>query len=231
MPYAAKAIIEHEFNIDHIDIWITFRLPMKICSDPINNPTVFDVKPPDEKWIVELDGIETAISESNWLDEFTMHLLIENAAASPDELLVSYDGPDINLRTSWDKQWEPWVEILSTDLSFTLWQTGMIILWSGSIATIPNGWSLCDGNNGTPNLQNKFVIAAGDTYAVDATGGSLTHNHTFVGNTHQHVLNAGSGVAAGPNLSQSTDAQAVSGSVQNKSAIQPYYALAYIMKL
>ena len=60
---------------------------------------------------------------------------------------------------------------------------GMIMLWSGSIGSIPAGWALCNGSNGTPDLRDRFVVAAGSTYAVGATGGSadaivVTHNHT-----------------------------------------------------
>jgi hypothetical protein len=60
---------------------------------------------------------------------------------------------------------------------------GVIVLWSGSIGSIPAGWVLCNGSNGTPDLRNRFIVGAGSTYAVDATGGSadaivVTHNHT-----------------------------------------------------
>jgi hypothetical protein len=60
---------------------------------------------------------------------------------------------------------------------------GMIMLWSGSSATIPTGWLLCDGTNSTPDLRNRFVVGATSTYAVGATGGSanaivVSHNHT-----------------------------------------------------
>lgn len=60
---------------------------------------------------------------------------------------------------------------------------GMIMLWSGSSATIPTGWLLCDGNNSTPDLRNRFVVGATSTYAVGATGGSadaivVSHTHT-----------------------------------------------------
>ena len=77
---------------------------------------------------------------------------------------------------------------------------GVILLWSGSIASIPSGWNLCDGTNGTPDLRNRFVVAAGDTYAVGATGGadSVTLDasqmpaHTHTGTTasdgsHNHT--------------------------------------------
>jgi microcystin-dependent protein len=64
---------------------------------------------------------------------------------------------------------------------------GGIIMWSGSVASIPTGWSLCNGANGTPNLQDKFIVGAGSGYGVGATGGDATvelqitqipsHNH------------------------------------------------------
>jgi microcystin-dependent protein len=60
---------------------------------------------------------------------------------------------------------------------------GGIIMWSGSIGTIPAKWQLCDGTNGTPDLRNRFIVGAGSTYAVNATGGSadaivVSHTHT-----------------------------------------------------
>ena len=59
---------------------------------------------------------------------------------------------------------------------------GGIIMWSGATNNIPSGWALCDGSNGTPNLQDKFLVGAGSGYAVGATGGSadavvVQHNH------------------------------------------------------
>ena len=60
--------------------------------------------------------------------------------------------------------------------------TGGIILWSGAANAIPTGWVLCDGQNSTPDLRNRFVVGAGDSYAVDATGGSA--DATLVSHTH-----------------------------------------------
>ena len=83
--------------------------------------------------------------------------------------------------------------------------TGAIMMWSGASTAIPTGWVLCDGTNSTPDLRNRFVIGAGDTYAVGTTGGSST------------TTQAGD-VEAGPQATVST------------SALPPYYALCYIMK-
>lgn len=73
---------------------------------------------------------------------------------------------------------------------------GCILLWSGAANSIPGGWALCNGSNGTPDLRNRFVVGAGSTYAVGATGGADTvalttaqmpsHNHTFTGKSHTH---------------------------------------------
>jgi len=101
--------------------------------------------------------------------------------------------------------------------------TGMIMLWSGSTGSIPSGWVICDGNNSTPDLRNRFVVGAGDTYSVDATGGSAdatlpTHTHTATSSVtdpgHFHLSAQGvefpqygeSGSVNGPN-GQRTDGQ------------------------
>tara|TARA_B110000879_G_scaffold55022_1_gene77743 strand:+ start:64 stop:804 length:741 start_codon:yes stop_codon:yes gene_type:complete len=69
--------------------------------------------------------------------------------------------------------------------------SGGIIMWSGSVGSIPTGWVLCNGSNGSPDLRNRFVVGAGSTYAVNDTGGtdsvSLStanlpaHSHSFSG--------------------------------------------------
>ena len=76
--------------------------------------------------------------------------------------------------------------------------TGMIILWYGNTGNVPNGFALCDGNNGTPDLRNRFVVGAGDTYNPDSTGGSSsitlsesqlpshTHTASVTDPGHQH---------------------------------------------
>lgn len=68
-----------------------------------------------------------------------------------------------------------------------LFPVGGIIAWSGAINTIPAGWVLCDGANGTPDLRNRFIVGAGSTYAVGATGGatSVTSSSTSISLTIQ----------------------------------------------
>jgi microcystin-dependent protein len=130
--------------------------------------------------------------------------------------------------------------------------SGMIMLWSGSVASIPSGWLLCDGSNSTPDLRNRFVVGAGSTYSVGGTGGSadaiiVSHSHTINDSGHSHEV--GENVARPVTGSGSIygTPEGVAGSVSTLSAVTgisinstgssgtnanlpPYYALCYIMK-
>ena len=107
--------------------------------------------------------------------------------------------------------------------------TGCICMWHGSIATIPTGYALCDGNNGTPDLRDKFIVGAGNTYAVAATGGKSTHTLTVSElPTSVWYSPGGGGSSAIPNAGATTAFTCGGGAHENKP---PYYALAYIMKL
>ena len=130
--------------------------------------------------------------------------------------------------------------------------TGMIMMWSGSIVSIPTGWLICDGTNSTPDLRDRFVVGAGTTYAVNATGGSAnavvpSHTHTATDSGHTHLYSTpqtylqpqqngqnqsnpfsptngttGTGYA---NITVST-----TGVSPTNANLPPYLALAYIMK-
>jgi microcystin-dependent protein len=62
-------------------------------------------------------------------------------------------------------------------------------MWSGSTASVPSGWALCDGTNGTPDLRDRFIVGAGNSYAPGAVGGAnsvtLTQAQMPV---HQHTV-------------------------------------------
>ena len=69
---------------------------------------------------------------------------------------------------------------------------GVILMWSGSVATIPVGWALCDGTGGTPDLRDKFIVGAGTggSYGVGDTGGATSATSTAAG-AHDHSGNTG----------------------------------------
>jgi microcystin-dependent protein len=134
--------------------------------------------------------------------------------------------------------------------TLTAFVSGMIMLWSGSVATIPSGWLLCDGSNSTPDLRSRFVVGAGSTYAVGATGGSadaivVSHTHTINDSGHAHTFingaqtpfggSGGGGVYADSRLVSTNTATTgitvnSAGSSGTNANLPPYYALAYIMK-
>jgi hypothetical protein len=94
---------------------------------------------------------------------------------------------------------------------------GLITMWSGSIASIPGGWALCNGASGTPDLRDRFILGAGGTRAVATTGGSadaiaVAHTHTYSATTgnqsadHTHAFSATTGgQSANHSHSGSTD--------------------------
>jgi len=136
--------------------------------------------------------------------------------------------------------------------------SGLIAIWSGSLGSIPSGWVICDGTNSTPDLRNSFILGAGNTYAVGATGGSTdaivvshTHTATVTDPGHLHSIN-GAFDTASPNngipvvgrgsvgyptafntLTATTGitvANATAGVSGSGANMPPYYALAFIMK-
>lgn len=108
---------------------------------------------------------------------------------------------------------------------------GTILLWYGAVADIPSGYQLCDGTNGTPDLRNSFLVGAGDTYAVGATGGATTHTHVFSGNGHTHSIDFGGELAAGVDYAAETTPSSAVGTTDAGDSLPPYYALCYIMRV
>jgi hypothetical protein len=72
--------------------------------------------------------------------------------------------------------------IATTEFVHNILPKGIVLMWSGSIASIPSGWGLCNGSTyGTvvsPDLQNRFIRGASDTVAPGATGGADTVSAT-----------------------------------------------------
>ena len=94
--------------------------------------------------------------------------------------------------------------------------TGMIILWYGDTSNIPGGWVLCNGQNGTPDLRNRFVIGAGDNFSAGDTGGSNSvtlseanlpsHRHFVVSNALGGQNRTNSNVSANNQVRKGTGA-------------------------
>ena len=124
------------------------------------------------------------------------------------------------------------------EASITPIPSGLIALWTGTLANIPSGWSLCDGVSGRPNLLDKFVVGVpNDSTDPGGTGGAATVTLT-TGEmpSHSHVVGGG-GPGPGPSqpecpasgecTSFSVSSTGGGGAHENKP---PYYVVAYIIK-
>jgi hypothetical protein len=142
-------------------------------------------------------------------------------------------GTNGNVLTSNGSAWA------STALPATF-TAGMIMMWSGTIATIPSGWALCNGSSGTPDLRNKFIIGAYQDNAGAAvttvtgsntsTGGSkdaitVSHTHTFSATTsnagsHNHLFywSGGQGGNNWPDVDNTGGSSATSGPTSTAGA-------------
>ena len=119
--------------------------------------------------------------------------------------------------------------------------TGLILMWSGAAGAIPSGWVICDGNNSTPNLTDKFIKSAA---AAGATGGSATTGaHTLSiaeMPAHTHSKNYAPGSAAAyaaaarnsffDGASGATSSTGGGGSHTHPQSEPIHFALIFIMK-
>jgi hypothetical protein len=129
----------------------------------------------------------------------------------------------------------------SGDTTYHLVPRGGIILWSGAITNVPAGWALCDGQNGTPDLRDRFVMgpsSAQPNGLIGETGGTTNHLHavnipqvqstTVGGGT---IINEGVGgtkAATGPH-SHNVDPPSTDSALA--SHLPPFIRLGFIMKL
>lgn len=84
-----------------------------------------------------------------------------------------------------------------TESSFdpqSVFTAGMIMMFYGDVNDIPAGWALCDGNNGRPDLRNRFIVGVGSDYVLGDVGGDdlltglVTASSGGAGTTSEHVL-------------------------------------------
>lgn len=147
----------------------------------------------DKNLSTEITTIDGKIAET----EAALTTLIEKAQATADAAATpQYVNNQVNkLSTTVSNNYDALITAISK-LKAQLLPRGVIVAWSGSPATIPSGWALCDGTNGTPPLSGKFIRAWGN--GIAPTGGRkeaaadiyLTaenipyHRHKFIGDSN-----------------------------------------------
>jgi hypothetical protein len=127
------------------------------------------------------------------------------------------------------------VESVAGGTSFFMVPRGSILIWSGAVATIPAGWALCDGANGTPDLRSRFVLGFDGVAAIGSTGGTNRHNHTVdipAFDSNPGIGTSASGSGGGNNFgSHYHTINPPSAQSSFTTMLPPYIMLAYIMKL
>ena len=135
------------------------------------------------------------------------------------------------------------------DAAYDLAEAGQVMV--GGIMPIAGGydipwnWALCDGSSGTPDLTDKFVVAAGTTYSAGATGGSgeaaVTTDPGGPGSTATGtapISTTTAGASTGPDFDAvtgvtaggHTHAVADHTHAVTVATVPPYYAMAMIMR-
>ncbi len=151
--------------------------------------------------VLASDGVDTV-----WINAGTLtagaaaEVGVSAASANANHFITMVDtaSGNENIRVDTDLTYNPVTNTLNvpnisgngSGLSgIEAFVTGMIILWYGNTGNIPTGFVLCNGQNGTPDLRDRFVVGAGSAYSPGNTGGSQnvtlstsqlpSHNHSI----------------------------------------------------
>lgn len=118
--------------------------------------------------VVDAQGnLEIMGVTSRNVDTFTVNRAQENTPAR-----AFPEGSVVELRLTAGSIGEMASQLTTDILAATQLPRGIITMWSGATNAVPSGWALCDGNNGTPNLKDRFIVGAGQSYGVGNTGGN-----------------------------------------------------------
>jgi len=139
-------------------------------------------------------------------------------SSPPDRLLVTLIGVAAS-----EHQLQLDIRAVTTsDSSSPAFPKGAIIMWSGTIETIPTGWKLCDGQEGRPDLRDKFIFGAGNLAAPHDNRKHGVFSET--GSSIKYIIQTSSGGSGDPKFAgQDTPHQ--------HDVMPPYYALAFIIKV
>ena len=124
------------------------------------------VKPDDSLWLCEVEDVVKEVTASTWQDAWTLLLTVDGIDVLPDRVTLEYDGPVNNLKTTWNKQWEPWGPIVSVELPPVY-----------TTRTFTTG----------PAAQDDVDVSNVNILFIDCSGNSITIGG-FVGGVNGQVL-------------------------------------------
>lgn len=122
--------------------------------------------------------------------------------------------------------------------------SGIIVMWSGLKANVPEGWYLCDGSNGTPDLRDRFVLSTGESDEPGGIGGSASYSHSGTGVADHPETPTSQADAGSQRRGTTTSTLTLLAHTHNTPVLAhvvtqpndhtdmrpPYYKLAFIMK-
>ena len=94
-----------------------------------------------------------------------------------------------------NNQMKEQLDKIQKEIPSKLLPKGIIVSWYGSIKEIPKGWALCDGNNSTPDLRNRFIIGGGAKYKIGDKGGN-----SFIVLNKRNLPKLGKGYFSSPSV-------------------------------
>jgi len=159
------------------------------------------------------------------------NVMLGSLTPIPQSVITGNDSLFLGITVGTDDEMEPRVQLGSVPFAvqaltvpdgsitedklapgLSLIPPGTIVMWSGSLAEIPDGWVLCDGTNGTPDLTDRFILSVSASEDPGETGGSHTktlsvsnlpsHTHSFTtdsAGSHTHRLAMTGGQYGGHN--------------------------------
>jgi len=181
---------------------VTGSTSLTIADDAVTNAKIAD----------------NAIQTENILDQQVTLAKLEHGTSSNDgKFLRANNGA------------EPTFETISIPSSFV---TGMIIMWNSTVASIPSGWVLCDGNNSTPDLRDKFIVGAkqddSGTAKTNVTGSLLQTGGS--NSTTTSIGNSAGGAYIWTTANQYQLGVQKIDHTHTADIVPPFYALCFIMK-
>jgi len=225
-----------------------YKIAFKIYSTPTGGAPLWSEKRGDTNAVPPT----LPVSATNGL----FNVMLGAVNPLPASFFTNYPKTYLGVSVENDTEMLPRQPIASVGYSFAAGNgmpKGGIIMWSGALGQIPDGWALCDGTNGTPDLRDRFVVGAGSSYAKGQTGGEpahvLTvaempsHSHTLPGKIllaeqsstglNSGLTNSGLGYTKVGAIYDSSPGASLpnTGGGQSHNNLPPYYALAFIMKL
>ena len=188
---ASQYIIDSEhFNYDQLIDDVTSRVVTRLITNGsslgINqNEIVDNLDSVDSNKALSANmGKQIKENIQSLVDQIYNNIVDNVTSISPNHFLSARMGNQLNERIRKIENM-----IIGNTIASTALPSGIICMWSGTIADIPRGWILCDGSNGTPDLRDKFVKSIPSRFIDPGTIDGANYKSLVIDNIPQHSHN------------------------------------------